>query len=303
MASEFTAHAKAILMGEHAVVYGHDALAVPLTSLKLTTSISPDSEGLTLDTGTYHGLFEKAPRSFGGIQFVVRDLIERHHVDDHIRITYRSTIPMTRGLGSSAASALATIRSVNDWYSLGLSEQEIMEIGNHAEDIIHGKASGLDLHTVNSDQLVIYSKADGFRQVAGKLGAFLVVSDTGQMGQTKAAVAQVREAMDSSAQARRDIDQLGSLSAQAITCWMTHDVTKMGSLFNQAQTILSHFGISTPLIDLHVATARKAGAIGSKLSGSGLGGVVISLAQTREQAQHIADALAGISTGVWIEEI
>jgi mevalonate kinase len=39
------------------------------------------------------------------------------------------------------------------------------------------------------------------------------------------------------------------------------------------------------------------------LSGSGLGGVVISLAQTREQAQHIADAVADISTGVWIEAI
>lgn len=303
MASEFTAHAKAILMGEHAVVYGHDALAVPLASLHLTTSISPDSEGLTLDTGTYHGLFEKAPKSFGGIQFVVRDLIERHHVDDHIRITYRSTIPMTRGLGSSAASALATIRSVNDWYSLGLSEDEIIEIGNHAEDIIHGKASGLDLHTVNSDQLVVYSKASGFRQVAGKFGAFLVISDTGQMGQTKTAVAQVRQAMDSSERARCDIDRLGSLSAQAIQCWTKHDVPEMGSLFNQAQTILSHFGISTSLIDQHVATARNAGAIGSKLSGSGLGGVVISLAQTREQAQHIADAVADISTGVWIEAI
>jgi mevalonate kinase len=303
VASEFTAHAKAILMGEHAVVYGHDALAVPLTSLQLTTSISPDPEGLTLDTGTYHGLFEKAPHSFGGIQFVVRDLIERNHVDDHIRITYRSNIPMTRGLGSSAASALATIRSVNDWYSIGLSEQEIVAIGNHAEDIVHGKASGLDLNTVNSNRLVIYSKSDGFRQVDGKLGAYLVISDTGQMGQTRTAVAHVHDLIVSSSHARDDIDQLGDLSRQAIQCWTEHDVTHMGELFNQAQTILAHFGISTPLIDQQVARARQAGALGSKLSGSGLGGVVISAAATRDDARRIADALSDIASGVWIEAI
>lgn len=303
MSSEKTAHAKAILIGEHAVVYGHPALAVPIRSLRLTTSISPDSRGLALDTATYHGLFRDAPSSFGGIEYVVRDLIEQRHLDDHIRITYTSDIPMTRGLGSSAASALATIRSVNDWYRLGLTEQEIITIGNTAEDIVHGKASGLDLSTVNSDDLIVYSKAEGFRPLVSRLNAFLVISDTGLPGSTKEAVALVRSRMERDPDARQAIDALGRLALAAIDCWKRQDASKLGTIFNRAQSLLAGFGISTPRIDDQTRVALSAGALGSKLSGSGLGGVVISLAQDREAAQKVAEALRPVSADVWIEEI
>ena len=67
-----------------------------------------------------------------------------------------------------------------------------MEITNHAEMINHGKASGLDAATVNSDYLVFFNKQDGPKQLSQKLGATLLIMDTGELGNTKVAVQSVK---------------------------------------------------------------------------------------------------------------
>lgn len=303
MSGEYTAHAKAILLGEHSVVYGYDALAVPVKRLTLTTHIVEDAAGLTLDTAGYHGLFAAAPASYGGIEFLVRKLIEDPGRADRLRLVYRSDIPMTRGLGSSAASAVATIESIDSYFHLGLTHDEIVSLGNKAENIIHGKASGLDLQTVMSDDLIVYNRKSGFQKVPSRLGAWLVISDTGQIGSTAQAVARVRDLLRSHPELKNDMDRLGAIAANGQKAWASRDARQLGTLFDAAQTILAGFGISTPIINRQVATARRAGAVGSKLSGSGLGGVVISLATTRDQAQKIAHKLEPLSAGVWSEEI
>lgn len=303
MPVQFSAHAKSILLGEHAVVYGFDALAVPVARLRLSVSIVEDADGLTLDTDGYHGLFATAPRDYAGIEFLVRGLVEDPGRADRIRLIYRSNIPMTRGLGSSAASAYATIGALDDYFRLGLSHEQVVGWGNKAEDIIHGKASGLDLQTVMSDRLIVFNKATGFRPVAGSLGAWLVISDTGVAGSTAQAVAQVRERCRRSEQARASMRELGEIAAQGQKAWADGDPRRMGELFDEAQERLSGFDLSTPIIRRQVEKARRAGALGSKLSGSGLGGVVISLADSQEKAEELRSALAPLSAGVWIQEI
>ncbi len=303
MSGQFTAHAKSILLGEHSVVYGYDALCVPITGLRLTCSIQEDADGLTLDTTGYRGLFAQAPRTYAGIEFLVRSLVEDPGRAEQIRLIYRSDIPMSRGLGSSAASALATINCLDEYYGLGLTHEEIVDWGNRAEDIIHGKASGLDLQTVMSDEPIIYNKKTGFRKVASHLGAWLVISDTGTIGSTGEAVARVRELVRSDDRYDGYLARLGDIAAQGQKAWIDRDAPRLGRLFDEAHTYLADFGLATPIITRQVAAARRAGALGSKLSGSGLGGVVISLAGSQEQAHHIAHALESVSAGVWTEEI
>lgn len=298
-----SAHAKAILLGEHSVVYGYDALAVPVKGLHLTTRLVEDADGLSLDTTGYQGLFATAPRTYGGIEFLVRSLVEDPGRADHIRLIYRSNIPMSRGLGSSAASALATIMCLDDYFHLGLSHDDIVAWGNKAENIIHGKASGLDLQTVMSDTLITYNKSTGFRHVAGHLGGWLVISDTGQQGSTGEAVGHVKDLLRSDPSTQTAMNELGDIARDGQQAWADHDCTSMGTLFNRAQHILSGFGISTPIINRHVMAALRAGALGSKLSGSGLGGVVISLAKTRDDALAIVHALQPLAAGVWMEEV
>ena len=158
-----------------------------------------ETDGPTwMDTTHYHGAFFDAPAEYDGIKYIVKTLLERVKNAPNLKITYTGEIPMERGFGSSAVVALGTTKAVSQFLGLTLSESEIMEITNHAEMINHGKASGLDAATVNSDYLVFFNKQDGPKQLFQKLGATLLIMDTGELGNTKVAVQSVKKQMDES---------------------------------------------------------------------------------------------------------
>jgi mevalonate kinase len=301
--TEFVSHGKTILIGEHSVVYGYNALCMPLKELTLATTLAPEDEGPSLFTNNYHGLFADAPSDYDGLHFLVDGLILDQHLPEKVSLNYEGEIPMERGLGSSAAVALGTVRAINSYYSLGMDDHDIVEWANKAENITHGSASGLDVATVKSDHVVSFNKADGPQEITSELGAYLVISDTGQLGSTKEAVSQVREQISASSAKKSSMDHLGELANNAIEAWGNRDVNAMGSIFNHAQEILTNFSLSTRAIDRINRTALDNGAVGSKLSGSGLGGVVISLVNDAHAAMHLRSKLLGIARDVWIEAI
>ncbi|MCI1979144.1 MAG: mevalonate kinase [Bifidobacteriaceae bacterium] len=303
--AEFISHGKTILMGEHSVVYGYNALCLPVKGLTLTTAVTPsdNGEGPNLYTTHYHGLFAEAPEEYAGLHSLVQGLILDQNLPSKVSLTYTGEIPMERGLGSSAAVAIGTVRAINAYYHLGMEEKDIVEWANHAEDITHGGASGLDVATVKSDHLVSFNKTDGPQEITSQLGAYLVISDSGELGSTKEAVSQVREQVASSDEKKSNLDALGDLANNAIEAWNSSNVNQFGSLFNKAQEILSSFSLSTRAIDRINRTALENGAIGSKLSGSGLGGVVISLVRDSNAARNLREKLLGVARDVWIEAI
>lgn len=301
--TEFATHGKAILIGEHSVVYGYNAMCMPLKELTLSTTVKPQSEGPSLFTTHYHGLFSQAPSDYDGLHFLVDGLILDQHLDEKVALTYEGEIPMERGLGSSAAVALGTVRAINSYYSLGMDDHDIVAWANKAENITHGSASGLDVATVKSDHVVSFNKTDGPQEITSDLGAYLVISDTGELGSTKEAVSQVRHQIGENPAKKSSMSHLGELANSALDAWRSHDVNQMGSIFNAAQEILTNFALSTKAIDRINSTALANGAVGSKLSGSGLGGVVISLVRDSRTAQQLRRKLSGIARDVWVEAI
>lgn len=303
MQAEFATHGKTILIGEHSVVYGYNALCMPLKKLTLTTTVRPEEDGPSLFTNNYHGLFSQAPSDYDGLHFLVDGLILDQQLPEKVSLNYEGEIPMERGLGSSAAVALGTVRAINSYYSLAMSEDDIVEWANKAENITHGSASGLDVATVKSDHVVSFNKADGPQELTSELGAYLVISDTGELGSTKEAVSQVRMQMSESAAKKSSMDRLGDLANSALEAWNSRDVNGMGSIFNHAQEILTNFSLSTRAIDRINDLALSNGALGSKLSGSGLGGVVISLVRDSHTAHLLREKLQGVARDVWVEAI
>ena len=303
MNKEFVSHGKTILIGEHSVVYGYNALSLPVKGLTLTTTVSPSDSGPNLYTNTYRGSFADAPDEFGGISSIVEGLILQQNLSRNVSLTYTGEIPMERGLGSSAAVALGTARAIDAYYGLGLSEDEIVAWANKSETITHGSASGLDVATVKSEHLVSFNKTDGPQEITTQLGACLVISDTGELGSTREAVSQVRTQISESEQKKSSMTTLGTLADRAIDAWKQADAGQLGSIFNKAQGILREFSLSTRAIDHINQVALENGAMGSKLSGSGLGGVVISLVKDSATAQRVRSKLDSMAQNVWIEAI
>lgn len=302
MKSSYLAHGKVILIGEHSVVYGYNALCMPIKSLHIKTTIEPNEE-MWMDTQRYHGPFFDAPEEYDGLKYVVKTMLEKANSNEKLKITYTGEIPIERGFGSSATVALGTTKAMNDYFKLNMNHDEIMAVTNHAEMINHGKASGLDAATVNSDYLVFFNTQDGPKKLEAKLGATLLIMDTGQLGNTKEAVTKVRKQLNESVDANKRIEKLGKLANETKAAWVIQDKHTVGECFNEAQEILVSFGLSTDKIDHLKQIAHKNGALGFKFSGGGLGGIVIALCDSDEIAQKIAEESKDLITNYWIEAI
>lgn len=302
MKSSFTGHGKVILIGEHSVVYGYDALAMPIMSLHIKTTVESSNE-MWMDTAHYQGPLFTAPSDYDGLKYVVKTMCIKAQSNEGLKVTYQGEIPIERGLGSSATVALATTRALNDYFNLNLSEEKVIAITNHAEMINHGKASGLDAATVNSDHLVFFNKKMGPSMLKTKLNATLLIIDTGELGNTKKAVTQVQGLVKASAVAKKNIARLGELADETKKAWLKQNPAKVGQIFNEAQKILGSFKLSTVKIDKLQKIALENGALGFKLSGSGLGGIVIALCANRQTAESIATKSELFAENSWIEEI
>lgn len=302
MKSSYLAHGKVILIGEHSVVYGYDALCMPIKKLHIKTTVEKGQE-MWMDTARYHGPFFTAPAEYDGLKYVVKTMLTKAKSEQPLKITYTGEIPMERGFGSSATVALGTSKAMNDFFNLHLSEKEIMAVTNHAEMINHGKASGLDAATVHSDYLIFFNQKDGPRPLKAQLGASLLIMDTGELGNTKEAVELVHQEMSRSEQAKKEIAQLGVLADRVRTDWLAKKIKEVGNSFNQAQSILTTLGLSTERIDRLRKIALQNGAAGFKLSGGGLGGIVIALCASKQIANTIAAQSKHLISNYWIEEI
>ena len=56
--------------------------------------------------------------------------------------------------------------------------------------------------------------------------------------------------------------------------------------------------VSNPFIDERYEAARKAGALGAKLTGAGGGGAAIGLARDQAHAREIAEKTGGFAVGI-----
>lgn len=304
MQSKVITHGKVILIGEHSVVYGFLALALPTPSIQIETVLTeiatPDNQLVTSD---YDGPLESAPANYGGIVFAATELVHKFQIDQKFSLTFNGEIPEERGLGSSAAVALGTIKVLQKHFNLHLTNDEITSLANAAETINHGSASGLDVATVSSNHLISFTKQSGLTQVREKLGAYLVIADSGELGNTKQAVAQVRGQLRENPARSNGLAQLNHYAELTLQSFTQHDSVLLGEQMNAAQRVLHGFDLSTAKIDALIDEALANGALGSKISGGGLGGIVISLAADQAVAEQIKLAQNKIAKNIWIEEI
>ena len=265
---------KLILLGEHAVVYGHRALASPV-SLGTQVSLEPCAGPTHLGDSSIQD-----PRLQRALEVALPAQGWRVHI--------QTDLPIGRGMGSSAALTIALLRAADAITGQQSSFEQLHARGFPIEALFHGNPSGLD-HAVSAlGSVVVYRKGQVPKPVAMPPHR-VVVLDTGIAGDTRelvAGVASRRPGIEPS------LRRLGALVETALP--VLADPRALGDLMNEAQHHLEEIGVSTPMIQELVRLARAAGAHGAKLSGAGGGGVVLALTPQGPEQVLAAAAERGI---------
>lgn len=262
---------KIILLGEHAVVFGHPALAAALpqgvrVELDAAQSFEISGVGVPVDDPRVLVAAREIGAAFG-------------ITGARVRVT--SELPTGGGLGSSAAFAVALARGVAALAGRVGCEPEIEEAAFIAERLFHGRPSGVDHTTCARGGVVLFRKGPPTRveQVSVARSLPLVVASTGKARSTATKVAGLARLVEE-APARWEplVARLGALAEAGAKDVERGAIAALGAKFDEAHALLSECGVSCPELDAIVDVARKAGALGAKLTGAGGGGAAIALA-------------------------
>ncbi|WP_220739952.1 mevalonate kinase [Leuconostoc miyukkimchii] len=300
------AHAKIILIGEHAVVYGQPAIAIPLTNLTVTTTIRPAFHSQTIESSTFHGDLDELGANVEGLRQLILRLLTKFKLNDvPLTIAIDTNIPQERGFGASAAFATSITKAFFDYVKAPLDAEELKYFTDIEESISHGSASGLDAATVGSSDPIWFIKHQQLTPFTMSLTGTLVVADTGIHGQTMHAVNIVKNQLDTDYELTwQKIVHLGQIASKVRTDLTENNPVHAGLLFTSAHHELQSLGISHPKLDNLVNAAIHAGALGAKLTGAGIGGAMFALAKNNDEAITIANALTKAGAqNTWIQPL
>ncbi|MBF6176597.1 mevalonate kinase [Nocardia blacklockiae] len=307
------AHGKVILLGEHTVVYGMPAIAIPATGLKVeavlhnstaSALMQPLSAPPSRSAGTMESKFvcsaDTVPAGSGVAAATAAALRRWDPRADRVEVHIRSVVPPARGLGSSAAAAAAAVRAVADRYGIPLDERSLYSLVQVGEKVAHGRASGVDAAAAIARGPIRFD-AGITRPIRPIADAVLVVADSGAAGCTRAAVDSVRAVLaEDHANARRILTSAGRLADAATAELEAGQLSALGVRLNEFQGLLRELGVSTPQLDRLIDVALRAGALGAKLTGGGLGGCLLALTEPRH-ASTVREALAAAGAArTWI---
>ena len=303
MATGF-APGKCILFGEHAVVYGHPAVAVAIDSgVRVSVEQSDEwtLEGIPFD-----------PSRHPHISHILNTIFEYDGAP--LKMEVESGLFSAAGLGSSAAlsNAIGAALQAHINPSQQLDPIALARMGHSAEAVAQkGRASPTDTATSALGGCIVVSgrQVEGTRHVfdaelktpeglrewsinsvdlPDSLGdACLVIGFTGEMSSTGKMVAGVAKLLEERPELEAEMDAIGRITSAGLTAMSAGNLEAVGMAMDACHEKLRLLGVSSPSLETLVEAARPH-SLGAKLTGSGGGGCMIALAR---EPQRVAEAI------------
>jgi hydroxymethylglutaryl-CoA reductase len=292
---------KVILLGEHAVVYGRPALALPIP-LAIEAVAREGGSGVNLVIPRW-GLEQKVrPANGQGLSGILFTLLERLGLaNTAMTIEVIPHVPRAMGLGGSAALAVAVIRALDRAFRLGLDQAAVNALAYECEMVAHGTPSGIDNTIATYGTPLRYQRTTLEGTTPGRFEELilgqpvpLVIGITGRESLTANTVARVRKAWQAY-HTRYDalFDQIAALTDAGVDALRDGHFPELGELMNLCQGYLNALQLSTPELEDLVHIARQHGALGAKLTGGGGGGSMIALCPDTQDSVAAAMKRAG----------
>ncbi len=289
MSVKSSAPGKAILFGEHAVVYGEPALSLAVDR-RIRCEVSASSK-------TYVNGYpiNRKHHSY------ILECIDKLDTEEKFEIETESDLPSGAGMGSSAAVTVSTLGALKEFLSESIQEKSIAKDAFDIEYRVQGNASPIDTSTSTHGNAILVSKEkeDDFlwkiekednvwnihHQDISDLN--LVIGDSGVHSNTGPLVKKVRRFYEKSNFAKEIIEEIGEIVVKATFSLKDEDLERLGELMNENHRLLSILGVSHPKLERLIRGARKY-SYGAKLTGAGGGGSMIALT---DKPEKVADEI------------
>jgi len=303
-----SAPGKIILFGEHAVVYGRPALAIPVNQVHVDVKVLDSSRagiwisapgiGLLAELNSLpadHPIASVILKLFSPPFSSPQYLEEKMKGQRGVEISITSTIPVAAGLGSGAAVSVALIRALALHVAYPLTNEHLNDLVYEIEKLHHGTPSGIDNTVITYNKPVYFIKGQPIETFKVGRPFTIVIGDTGIAALTKESVEDVRRLwLKDKTSFEGVFNEVGKIAFIARGSIESGKPDLLGGLMDKNHALLQRMTVSSPELDRLVDAAHSAGALGAKLSGGGRGGNMIALVN-RAKARFVANAL--ISAG------
>ena len=323
---------KCILFGEHAVVYGHPAVAVSIDSgIEITVEECERWEINNQHNTNGFELFDSNKHPH--IQHIIKNLF--NYEGKPLRINVQSNLFSGAGLGSSAALSNAMGAALHQFTKPNkeLDLIKLSKIGHSAEAATQeGRASPTDSAASSLGGCVVVSgeKIDTLTHIfdtslitpEGERNwsihqaelhesinqSWLVLGFTGQSSPTGKMVSGVAERLKQNPELFEEMESIENITMAGLTALKAGNMEAVGMAMNSCHEKLKNLGVSNELLDLMVSVTRPH-SFGSKLTGAGGGGCMVALTDNPTRVAQEIELCGGKpliskfgSSGVYIKK-
>lgn len=281
--AEASACGKAILVGEHAVVYGSKAVAVPLNQMRLSLQICPEAVN--------HGSAISSDSILGKhLQSLLAEALRVLELPEYaFAISGNSDLPIGAGVGSSASLCVAMLRVIAKSLALPIDPQRLAALANQLERRFHGSPSGLDASVVAYERPVAFTRANGVEPLnltMDSVWRFALV-DCGARAATKAMIHLAQPHFVGSAGERR-LAKFDEIAVAAVAALESGTPWQLAPVMRDCGKLLAEVGVVTDLLGQIIAKCQEIGCLAAKTTGAGGGGVVLALLDPERSGEQLA---------------
>jgi mevalonate kinase len=274
---------KWVLAGEHSVLRGASAVALPHPELGLTLSFDPATKNrdraFSVEPPTAEPLVDELIAS-------VADAWEadgRSFAKPKGQLRIDSNIPIGAGLGSSAALCVALTQWMAD--PLSIPEDQRMEFATQLEHRFHGRSSGMDVAVISVKEPISFDMSRGIRSIGVRKLPRFTFHDTGLRSRTSECVLRVEKFREEVPTLAIRIDEaMAAASRGAMEGLIQYDagrktegLTLIQKSMQQARECFYSWELVPGEAKRIEEDLLKKGALAVKLTGAGGGGMLVAL--------------------------